>query len=258
MTVTETAAGRGGIQAIARAASVLRALKNQRAGLSLAQIAARTGMPRSTVQRIAGALAAERLVIAAGPEGGLRLGPELHALAEAGQVDMVEITRPYLDKLSAETGETVDLAMPGGGGLVFIGKIPGTQRLRAVSSVGDVFPMTTTANGKACLALMANAEVEAIAKAEWKSRGGRRRGIEKFMAEIRAIRKSGVAYDEDEHTEGISAVGAAFHGADGGIYAVSVPAPTARFARSRAKLTGAILRARDEITAALAPARRRP
>lgn len=58
-----------GVQVIARAAAILRSLKNESDGLSLGQIAERVGLPRSTVQRIVGALHAESLVIAAAPIG---------------------------------------------------------------------------------------------------------------------------------------------------------------------------------------------
>ena len=47
------------VQVIARAATILRALEEQPAGLSLGQIAQRVDLARSTVQRIVAALAAE-------------------------------------------------------------------------------------------------------------------------------------------------------------------------------------------------------
>ena len=45
-----------GIQVIARAAAVLRALRDAPSGLSLGALAEATGLPRSTVQRIVAAL----------------------------------------------------------------------------------------------------------------------------------------------------------------------------------------------------------
>jgi hypothetical protein len=46
---------------------------------SLGQIAGRVDLPRSTVQRIVGALQSERFVIAASPDRGIRLGAQLAA-----------------------------------------------------------------------------------------------------------------------------------------------------------------------------------
>ncbi len=253
MTSVEAPGGKAGIQVIARAATILRALKNQREGLSLGQIALRVGLPRSTVQRIVGALESERLVIAASPDGGIRLGPELQSLADAARIDIVDLARPYLLDLSRGTGETVDLAVLRGRELVFLDQIPGTQRLRAVSSIGEAFPLATTANGKACLALMSDDEVRSVCRGDEKFAGADS-AFASFMAEIRAIRRRGVAFDENEHTDGISAVGVAFADAGGGFYAISVPAPSARFSANRVQLVRAIKRARDQIVDALSPA----
>lgn len=243
----ETATDRnGGIQVIARAAAVLRALKDARGGLSLAQIAERVALPRSTVQRIVGALQEERLVIPSATGVGFRLGPELHALAEAAHYNVVETLRPLLASLAAETGETVDLAVLRGASLVFIDQVAGTQRLRAVSSVGDAFPLTDTANGKACLALMEEGKAIRLAKSEFGRKADAHR-IKAFEAELKACRERGHALDIDEHTMGISAVGIAFRDLRGELHAISIPAPSARFAANRQKIIAALMEAKSEI-----------
>src|ERR1700721_234349 len=73
------------IQVIARAAAILRALEHEPEGLSLAQIAQRVKLARSTVQRIVAALAAEKLLIAASPNARVRLGPTILRLAPAAR-----------------------------------------------------------------------------------------------------------------------------------------------------------------------------
>src|SRR5262245_42424260 len=106
----QQASGRQGIQVIARAASVLRALDGEERGLSLAQIAQRVGLARSTVQRIVESLHAEHFVIAAAPSAGVRLGPALLRLASSASAEIDQITRPVLLELSRVLGETVDLS----------------------------------------------------------------------------------------------------------------------------------------------------
>src|SRR5262249_17787732 len=140
------------IQVIARAGAILRALENESAGLSLGQIAQRVHLARSTVQRIVAALAAEKLVIAASPMGRVRLGPAILRLAASVQTDFVAPVRPFLVQLSHELHETVDLATVKHDHLVFIDQVIGSQRLRTVSAVGESFPLSCTANGKAYLA----------------------------------------------------------------------------------------------------------
>src|SRR5215472_7509010 len=140
------------VQVIARAAAILRTLEDQPLGLSLGQIAQRVDLARSTVQRIVAALESENLVIAASPNGRVRLGPTIARLATSVQTDFVSIARPYLIQLSDELRETVDLATVKKDHLVFIDQVIGSHRLRTVSAVGETFPLHCTANGKAYLA----------------------------------------------------------------------------------------------------------
>jgi len=115
-----------------------------------------------------------------------------------------------------------------------------------VSSVGETFPLTTTANGKACLSLMDEDAVERLARGEW-ARAGLERDMSDFFQQIAQVRRTGVAFDRDEHTAGISAVGIAFKDWKGDLYGVSIPTPSTRFAQNEAKLTKAILKLRRDV-----------
>jgi DNA-binding IclR family transcriptional regulator len=218
---------RNGIQVISRAAAVLRALREDPNGLSLGQIAERVGLARSTVQRIVAALQEERLVFTAG-SAGIRLGPEVTALAEAAKFNVVDLCRPLLTEIAQQTGETADLSVLRGHQMIFLDQVPGTHRLRAVSAVGDVFPLTDTANGRAVLSQMPEETAERLVLEEF-----RKRGIDgtwkKFSLILESVRQSGIAYDLDEHTVGISAAGIAFSDWKGALHAISVPVPTSRF-----------------------------
>lgn len=242
---------RSGIQVIARAAAVLRALKDNATGMSLAQIAEKVDLPRSTVQRIVGALQEERLVIASSQGGGIRLGPELTALAEATRYNVVESCRLFLSELAQDTGETADLSVLRGAGMIFLDQVPGSHRLRTVSSVGDVFPLTTTANGRAVLATLPRASAHCLIADEWTRR--RLPGTPAdLIASLDQISAAGLAYDLDEHTTGISAIGFAFADWIGDLHAISVPVPSTRFADRRTKVEAALLQARTHITRMMA------
>ena len=236
-----------GVQVISRAAEILRILKKDNSGLSLGQIAERVQLPRSTVQRIVNALLAERLVMASSAEGGLRLGSEIQSLAAAGRINMAELVRPVLTDLCKKTDETVDLAVFRDDHMVFVDQVVGSHRLRTVSAVGEVFPMTTTANGKAALALLEDDAVAGLAAPELKAAGDAARPLSKFLKEIEDIRVKGIAWDRNEHSEGISAAGFAFKDPMGLIYAVSIPVPSHRFAALEDKLTILLLEARASV-----------
>jgi len=236
-----------GVQVISRAAEILRILKKDNAGLSLGQIAERVHLPRSTVQRIVNALLAERLVMASSAEGGLRLGSEIQSLAAAGRINMAELVRPVLTDLCKKTDETVDLAAFRDNQMVFVDQVVGSHRLRTVSAVGEVFPMTTTANGKAALAQMEDDVVVALAAPELKAEEGNTRPLSKFLKEIEDIRVKGIAWDRNEHSDGISAAGFAFKDPMGQIYAVSVPVPSHRFAALEEQLATLLLEVRASV-----------
>jgi DNA-binding IclR family transcriptional regulator len=247
--MTQDVKPKDGIQVIARAAAVLRALKDSQAGLSLGQIAEKVGLPRSTVQRIVAALIEERLLMATRVDG-VRLGPELQALAEAARYNTVDLCRLHLNALMATTGETVDLSTLRAGQMVFLDQVQGSHRLRAVSSVGEHFPLTTTANGRAALSILPQAEALALAQAEW---GGVDAPGQVYLlqAQLDRARNLGFAEDNDHHTEGISAVGIAFRDLSGEIFAISVPIPSSRYADQRDAVIAAVLAVKQDLTAVL-------
>ena len=245
-----------GIQVISRAADILRALKADNRGLSLGRIAGRVGLPRSTVQRIVNALVAENLIAPNAVFGGYQLGPEILALARAGRQDVAKTLRPLLESLARDTGETVDLAVFRNGGMVFIDQVVGAQRLRAVSAIGETFPMTVTANGKATLGWLDDADIARIAAAERRNANYGRTAAA-LRREIRTVRERGYALDLDEHTAGISAAGIAFR-VRGAVYAVSIPAPSQRFLENRDALLEKLLEAGVEFARLLPEAEFQP
>lgn len=222
------------VRVIARAAQILRALEGEDAGLSLGEIAKRVDLARSTVQRIVASLETEKLVIAASPNGRVRLGPALLRLAASVRSDFVAKARPFITKLSRELRETVDLASVRHDHLVFIDQVTGSHRLRTVSAVGETFPLYCTANGKAYLAQFDGTAVERLIGKSYEARTPKTlTKLSTLLADLRSVRKSGVAYDREEHTLGICAVGVALDDPLGNPMAISVPVPSQRFNEQR-------------------------
>ena len=161
---------------------------------------------------------------------------------------MKDRLRPTMKRISESTGETVDLAVLDGNSMLFIDQIVGSQRLRAVSSIGARFPLTTTANGKAALACMDHADAEGLIRAECGSATANMKSAEELLEEIDRIRTGGLASDENEHTDGICALGFAFSERSGDIYAVSTPVPSARYERVKGSLARTLQECRELIS----------
>jgi DNA-binding IclR family transcriptional regulator len=200
------------------------------------------------VQRIVDALRTEQFVIAATPTSGVRLGPALIRLAASAGVDFDRITRPIMAKLSQKIGETVDLSVLKGSSAVFIDQIQGAHRLRAVSAVGDTFPLHCTANGKALLSVMSEQNLQRFLRNPLpRMTSATVTKTAELRAAIDACAQSGVAFDIEEHTEGICAVGTAFLDPLGRSMALSVPVPTTRFNKMQGDLVRELLIARASI-----------
>ena len=234
-----------GIQVISRAADILRVLGTNSGGLSLGQIAHKVGLPRSTVQRIVGALIHEGLAASDGGSGGIRLGEQIRVLANAPAFDLRGHFRPLLEQIAAATSETVDLAVLEGPHMRFIDQIEGSHRLRTVSTIGDKFPLSTTANGKAALAQLSEASARALIAAEL----GSNDSADALMNELSRIRSGDIAADLGEHSEEVCALGFAVVGPNKEIAAISVPVPSSRFHRIRVDLTDKLNRLREKAIA---------
>jgi DNA-binding IclR family transcriptional regulator len=244
--------GKQSIQVIRRAIDILRALEGEPEGLSLSQIAQRVDLARSTVQRIVDALRAEQFLIAASPTAGVRLGPALIRLAASASVEFDQITRPIMADLSQAIGETVDLSVLKGQSAVFTDQIQGRHRLRTVSAIGESFPLHCTANGKALLSVLSAEKLNRLLKGPLARMTPNT--ITKpadLLKELDACRRTGIAVDNEEHTEGISALGTGFMDPMGRAIALSIPVPTTRFKRTHQALAAHLLAAREQILESL-------
>jgi DNA-binding IclR family transcriptional regulator len=198
-------------------------------------------MPKSTVHRLVSALEKEEFVTPA-RVGKIHLGRGVARLGAATRDGLRDQMRPFLLRLHQKLEETVDLSVPDGQTARFIDHIPAPHRLRAVSAVGAAFPLHCTANGKALLAAMPEEELGAVLPARLAAHTPNTITARKELwGELERVRAEGVAYDREEHTVGICAVGAVVEDPYGAAAAISVPVPAQRFVGNDAALARALL-----------------
>jgi DNA-binding IclR family transcriptional regulator len=207
---------------------VLRALGEQPGGLRLTELAEQVDLPKTTAHRLVGALADEGLV-RTDPLGRIWLGPALAALAGVAAGDLARQLRPVLLSLHQQVHETVDLAVLDGPSVRFVDQVQGGNRLQTVSEVGARFPLHCTANGKALLSALPREQVERLLPARLERlTANTTTDRDLLLAELKRVRAEGVAYDRQEHTAGIEAVGIVVVTGDGPVAAISVPVPSER------------------------------
>jgi DNA-binding IclR family transcriptional regulator len=234
------------IQVISRAAAVLRSLENEQDGLSLGAIAQRLGLPRSTVQRIVNALESEDLVIAASPKARVRLGPALARLAASVEMSVAKLARPLMEQLARDLGETVDLSVLASDHAVFIERVIGAHSVYAIAGLAVHYPLHCTANGRAMLAELTDAQIEQRIGRSYERRTSRSlTTFDTLIVALRSVRRTGVAYSVEENALGICGIGVAVHDARGNLLSLSVPVPTSRFEQQKKRIAQGLLEARD-------------
>ncbi len=246
--VAETGAGpRNEMRMISRAASILRALGEHPSGLSLGRIAKETGLARATVQRLVGALAAERLVCTTSGAG-VRLGAELARLGALVHCDVRSLVRPLLLDLHARVEETVDLTALHDGEAIVVDQFASPRALRVVSHVGQILPLHATASGKAHLTLMTPAEARQALDRPLKRFTGNTisdPGLLIALAGTAAAREC--QFDREECFEGVSAIGLPIRGLASGNYAIALSMPSQRLSDRSDVLREELLRCQADI-----------
>lgn len=216
----------GGVQVIARAAAILRALGSE--GMSLGTLAKTTGLPRSTVQRLVDALASENLVEAG--EKGVRPGWGLQQLSQQSYSRVAAIARPALEQLFERTRETVDISVATGREVAFLDRIISDQEVRVVPFGDRPRPLHAMANGKALLSRMTDPQILALtAKGMSRLTDWTIADTADLLRDIAEVRKSGFAYDRQEHASGVCAIGIALEVPGMRPHAMSVVAPAFRY-----------------------------
>ena len=228
-----TAARDDGIQVLRRAAAALDEIATAPGRLRLVDLQDRLGLAKSTVRRLLVGLV-EIGFAAVDDDGRISLGGRLLGLGSADAAQIATTFRPTLERVAELTGETVDLSILRAGQMWFIDQIESGHRLRAVSAVGDRFPLHDTANGKAALALLGAAEVDdllAHVAADRADIAARRAGRDPRRPHRLRPRR---AHRGDLGRRGRGP------GGGGNVVAISVPAPTDRFAANEKRIVAAL------------------
>ena len=242
---------RDGIQVIARAASLLRALSANTEGLSPQEIADECDIPRPSVYRLAKALASEDFVRML-PSGRILIGPGLMRVAIANTRDIRNDMRPFLERLAREIDEHTEEAVLYAGEVLFVDQYVTRRVMRAITNVGTRGPLHCSANGKALLASLTPGEMEDILPKELiRLTANTITERDALRAEIAEVRRTGLAYDIEEYTIGVCACGAYVRSVMGDVVSIAAVVTKEHWDEHRERVVAAVIGARDAAQAAL-------
>src|SRR5438128_10322225 len=148
------------VEALARGLAILSTFSGQEPWLGLSEIARRVGLTTPTTQRLLNTLRLLGYVEQSASTKRYRPGLAVLRLGYAtlAGLGLREVALPYLQQLSADTGQTVNLAVLAGHEIVYVERIKRTELITANVHVGSRLPAYCTSMGKV---LLANLEPQA-------------------------------------------------------------------------------------------------
>lgn len=187
--------------------------------VKLAELSARMELTRSTTHRLANALI-NRGFLTHLPRDGYQLGPKLIQLGflAQSQADIVQIARPRIEELAAQTEDTVHLGRMDNDHALYLDKIPGRRRVDISSRIGDRQPLTSTGLGKAMLIDGTEAEWTRLFDMD-QAGGAPKADRATWFERMRGYAGAGHAYDLEENEDLIRCVAAPIRDVSGRIVA---------------------------------------
>jgi IclR family acetate operon transcriptional repressor len=224
------------VRAVDRALDILLCFTQEKPVLSLTEIADEVGISKSTVHRLLATLESKRFLIRDSVTGRYHLGFRFLEMASQVLEDVDQKwALPYLQNLTEECGETVDLAVLDDDHVIYLQVVESNQRVKLAATRGQRLPAFCTATGKAFLANLPEEKLQKILSS------GLTRYTEKTLLVLEDLkmdldqtRRRGFAISEQEYEKDINAVAAPILSADGyPIAAIAIAGPSFRLPRER-------------------------
>ncbi|MFJ6095686.1 IclR family transcriptional regulator [Williamsia muralis] len=254
MRTTQT--GDTPISVVDRVSTVLEAF-NGAGPMTLAQVTARTKLPRSSVHRLLDQLAGAGW-LARSPEQTYELGVKAYELGQAAlnQNRLLKGARPVMRAFAQRTGYTMQLGVVDRGDCVYLAKVNGRLSGPTPTAVGQRLPAHVTALGKVVLANRDSLPDRGSSRGLHLDDNGmlvRRTALSitdltQLNSELQQVRDRGGAFDRGEAFAGIGCVGVSIGPADhihGNLAGLSICGPVG--AIDHRKLLGPVRIAAREI-----------
>jgi IclR family pca regulon transcriptional regulator len=203
-------------QSLERGLAVLSAFRSGRPLLGVSELGREVGLSRSTAHRYVSTLATLGYLQQDDATKKYRLGPRVLDLGFSAihSMELREISAPHLQRLSDETGYTVNMAVLDGTDIVYIERCRsarvGQRAIDLNLHVGSRLPAYCTSMGKILLAYLPDGERDALLdELELRQRGPNtlteRRTL---LSELGQVRQAGLAINNEELAYGLRSIAA--------------------------------------------------
>lgn len=133
--------------------------------LTLSELVALTGMPKTSVHRMVSSLE-EMGFLSRDASGSYSLGLVFLEFGQlvADRLDIRKIAKSVMEELCREVDEAVQLIMRDGNEAIYVEKIEGTQTVRLYTAIGRRSPLYAGACARSILSFLPREEIEAYIK----------------------------------------------------------------------------------------------
>lgn len=242
--------GADGVRSISRALSLLDLFDADNAVLTVADVAHRSALPKTTVVRILATLASAGM-LEAHPGGSYTLGAGLLRWAHLAHQAWVVPVQPALDACAADLRETIQLQRLHGQQRVLVAQAPGTYALRFIGQVGDIYPLQRQGASAALLA-GSNAEDLARAAASSHPRATNRAALDELQAAIDDLDRNGFAVSHGLREPGVTGVAVPVRVGERVMAALVAVGPSNRLEPRTVDIARRLTAASEDVASALA------
>lgn len=226
------------VESLSRGFKLLSIVCNNRSSLSLSELAKKSHLSISTIQRLSYTLLQLDLLDRDPNTKRFRVGSQMVSLALAvtNDLEIKKIARPYMQEASDRIGEVVGLGALSGTQIIFAEIIRTDQILNINMNTGAIIPPHATASGRAILAFIPEAEMEAILnKAELTPfTENTVTSIETYKEQLKEVRRLGYAVAVEENAYGFSAIAAPIRDNSGKVIAsITIMVPSFRVTKEK-------------------------
>jgi IclR family transcriptional regulator, acetate operon repressor len=207
--------------------------------IRLSDAASELGVANSTVHRMLAMLAYHDFVRQDPATKGYRAGPALFevGLSVVKRMDVRVHARPFLEEVTAKTGETTHCAVLQDANVRYVDAVESPKALRVAGRTGTLLPAHCSSAGKAILARLSGEEFGRLYRRERLVQTTTRSIANRtaLADALERVRRTGYAVNDGESEEGVIAVGVAVTDDLGRTVAgLSCAAPAMRMRRGRA------------------------
>jgi DNA-binding IclR family transcriptional regulator len=205
-------AARNYIELVEKTMRVLEVLAQHPGGCALKEVAALTGLVKSSVFRILHSLKELGYVEQAGPEARYHSSLKVLSLARAVATHevVINVARPHLQNLRETLGESAWLGQRFRDGVLLVDSAEAPRRLRLSLDIGDSCPWHAAAIGKSIAAFLSPEELDLLLGTAPLPRFTQRTITDRrrLQAHLAQVRRQGFAVNNEETIESAVVVGA--------------------------------------------------